>query len=291
METSKEIGKISEALSKVQGQLKPASYDLSNPHYKSKYASLASIMETCRPALSANGIAVIQGTSIDLETLRVNVTTLLTHVSGEWIKETLSIKPAMDSAQAIGSAISYGRRYCLSALVGIVSDDDDDGNLASGRPDVKPVLTTVKKTPVPTTATNAVAATANAPAATKTPVTNAVVPKTTTQATPVKTEAAVAPAKTEPVQPPSAQPEPTVTVAPKVETPTQQRIGKIREIFTLSAKLGHTPQDMKTEIAAILGWSAPLRESSQMTNDDLDKVLAVFNDALTAKSDLQQEAA
>ncbi|MBF0503241.1 MAG: ERF family protein [Candidatus Riflebacteria bacterium] len=269
--------------------MKPAAFDASNPHFKSKYATLASIMEACRPALSAAGIAVMQGTSIDPETLRVNVTTLLTHTSGEFIKETLSIKPAMDTAQAIGSAISYARRYCLSALVGIVSDDDDDGNLATGRPDVKPVLTSVKKTPAP--ATNAVAATTNAPAPIKAHTTNAAVPKTTTQATPVKTETITAPAKSDPVQQPQAQPEPPVTIAPKAETSTQQRIGKIREIFTLSAKLGHTPQDMKTEIATILGWSAPLRESSQMTNNDLDKVLAVFNDALTAKPDLQKEAA
>ncbi|MBF0502319.1 MAG: ERF family protein [Candidatus Riflebacteria bacterium] len=270
METSQTVGAISQALAKAQGQMKPAAFDASNPHFKSKYATLASIMEACRPALSAAGIAVMQGTSIDPETLRVNVTTLLTHVSGEFIKETLSIKPAMDTAQAIGSAISYARRYCLSALVGIVSDDDDDGNLATGRPDVKPVLTSVKKTPAPVNPAS--------PAATKT---------VAQVKQPAKTEVVPVPSN-EPVQQP--QPEPPVT-ALKAETPTQQRIGKIRQIFEMSAKLGHSPVQMKSEIAAILGWSAPLRESSQMTNDDLDKVLAVFNDALTAKSDLQQEAA
>ncbi|MBF0503104.1 MAG: ERF family protein [Candidatus Riflebacteria bacterium] len=286
MEYSKEIGKISEALAKAQGQMKPAAFDASNPHFKSKYATLASIMEACRPALSAAGIAVMQGASVDPETLRVNVTTLLTHISGEFVKETLSIKPARDDPQSIGGAITYARKFSLAALLSIVADDDDDGNLATGRPDTKPLLTSVKKT----SASTATVAPTNAPAATKTPVTNAVVPKTTTQGTPVKTEVVVVPAKNEPVQAP-AQPEPPVTITPKAETPTQQRIGKIREIFTLSAKLGHSPQDMKTEIATILGWSAPLRESSQMTNDDLDKVLVTFNDALTARSDMQQEAA
>lgn len=243
METSQTIGKISEALSKAQGQMKNAAFDASNPHFKSKYASLASIMDSCRAALSANGIAILQGTSVDSDSNRVHVTTLLAHVSGEFIKETLSIKPARDDAQSIGSAITYARRYGLSALVGIIGDEDDDGNAAVTSPNTKPVLTTVKKT----------------------------------------------------VQEPRS-PEPKAQES-KPEVPASKpqngngRVAKIRQIFTLSAQLGHTPDEMKTIIGDIIGLDRPLKESSEIPTDKLDIIISTFQKNLEVKSEPRKEAA
>jgi len=150
METSQTIGKISEALAKAQSMMKPAAFDATNPYFKSKYATLASIMETSRFALTTNSIAVIQGTSVDED--RVVVSTMLVHSSGEWIKDSLAIKPTKDDPQGIGSAITYARRYSLSALVGIVSDEDDDGNAAVGKPNEKPAIP-VNRKPVETSQT------------------------------------------------------------------------------------------------------------------------------------------
>ncbi len=128
MERSETIGKLSEALSKAQSAMKPASFDAQNPHFRSRYATLASIMEACRSALSQNQIAVVQGTSVVED--RVIVTTMLIHASGEFISDQLSMNITKDSPQAIGSAITYARRYSLASLVGVVSDEDDDAEAA-----------------------------------------------------------------------------------------------------------------------------------------------------------------
>jgi len=128
MERSETIGKLSEALAKAQGEMKPASFDAQNPHFRSKYATLASIMDACRSALSQNQIAVVQGTSVIED--RVIVTTMLIHASGEFISDQLSMNITKDSPQAIGSAITYARRYSLASLAGVVSDQDDDGEAA-----------------------------------------------------------------------------------------------------------------------------------------------------------------
>jgi len=128
MERSETIGKLSEALAKAQGEMKPASFDAQNPHFRSRYATLASIMEACRSALSQNQIAVVQGTSVVED--RVIVTTMLIHASGEFISDQLSMNITKDSPQAIGSAITYARRYSLASLAGVVSDEDDDAEAA-----------------------------------------------------------------------------------------------------------------------------------------------------------------
>ena len=131
MEQSETIGKISEALAKAQGSIKHAIFDSTNPHFKSKYASLSAVMDACKQPLSDNGIAIIQGASVVEK--RLLISTMLAHTSGEWIRDSLSINLEKDTAQGIGSAITYGRRYALSAIVGIVADEDDDGNAASTR--------------------------------------------------------------------------------------------------------------------------------------------------------------
>lgn len=117
------------ALSKAQGEITPAIKDNLNPHYKSKYADLNSVWNACRDQLSKNGLAVIQTMNYD-ERGQLQLITTLAHSSGQWIKSALPVLTQKNDAQGIGSALTYMRRYSLSAIVGISSDEDDDGEAA-----------------------------------------------------------------------------------------------------------------------------------------------------------------
>jgi hypothetical protein len=130
MTRSETVGALGGALSKAQAAMKPALKDAQNPHFKSSYADLASVWEACRSHLTAHGIAVVQSPEADGP--RVSITTTLLHASGEWISSALLLTARDASPQSIGSAITYGRRYGLAAMVG-VAPDDDDGEAAQGR--------------------------------------------------------------------------------------------------------------------------------------------------------------
>jgi hypothetical protein len=125
---SESVDKLAAALSKAQAAITFAAKDTANPFFKSKYADLASVWEACRAALTANELSVTQLPSAD--GLKVTLTTLLLHSSGQYLSSDLTMTAAANTPQAIGSAITYARRYALSAIVG-VAQDDDDGNLAS----------------------------------------------------------------------------------------------------------------------------------------------------------------
>ena len=141
MTHSDQINEIAAAIAKAQGQIKGASKDANNPFFKSKYADLASVWDACRAALAVNGLAVIQSPAA--EGTRVSVDTLLTHSSGQWVAGTVSVTAKEDSPQAIGSAITYLRRYALQSFVG-VAPEDDDGNLASAKGSTVKVLAVVE---------------------------------------------------------------------------------------------------------------------------------------------------
>ena len=125
------IAALAAALAKAQGQMKAAAKDSKNPHFGSKYADFASIVDAIRGPLSANGLAFIQRVSTTDGV--ATVTTRLMHSSGEWIQDKCSFPVAQKTPQGYGSAITYAKRYALSALVGVAADEDDDGNAASGR--------------------------------------------------------------------------------------------------------------------------------------------------------------
>jgi len=144
MEMSEQIGELAKALSVAQGQIKGAMKDSSNPFFKSKYADLSSVWEACRGPLSANGLSVIQ-TTCDAPNGGVTVVTTLAHLSGQWVRGSLTLMPKDQSPQGYGSAITYSRRYALAAIVG-VAPEDDDGNAASKDTAAKP-STTVKIDP------------------------------------------------------------------------------------------------------------------------------------------------
>ncbi len=131
MRFSESITNIAKALSNVQAEIQNPKNTARNPFYSSSYAPLNDILNDVRPLLSKHGLAVMQAPSGDGDT--ISVTTLLLHTSGEWIETCpLSLKADKPTAQGGGSAITYARRYALSAVLGISSEDDDDGNHASG---------------------------------------------------------------------------------------------------------------------------------------------------------------
>lgn len=132
MNRSSELGELGKALSKAQGQISIAKEDSDNPFFKSKYADLASVWEACRKPLSENGLSVIQCISVR-DSKRLLETTLL-HSSGQYIVSELDLTPKDNTPQAIGSAITYAKRYALAAIVGVCSAiEDDDAEAAMGR--------------------------------------------------------------------------------------------------------------------------------------------------------------
>ena len=130
MNKSESIAALAASLAKAQGAMKGAVKDSANPFFKSKYADLASVVEAIRAAFSANGLSYIQ-TLEPSDKDEVRVETTLLHASGEWIScGVLSLPVSKADAQGYGSALTYARRYSLSAAVG-VAPEDDDGNAAS----------------------------------------------------------------------------------------------------------------------------------------------------------------
>ncbi|MDD5374452.1 ERF family protein [Acidithiobacillus sp.] len=130
---AEDIKELCTALAKAQGQVENAKKDTANPFFKSKYADLAGVWDAIRGPLSANGLSVIQQ-PLDGGVGGITLRTLLLHASGQALESqfTMPLKPNA-SAQDVGSALTYARRYTLMALVGI-APEDDDGNAASGRP-------------------------------------------------------------------------------------------------------------------------------------------------------------
>lgn len=129
MITSEAINELAAALAKAQGAMTAASLDKVNPHFKSKYSSLAAIWDAIRIPLTANGLSVIQ--SISNCDAGIEITTKMLHASGQWIESRLCMPISQNTVQAIGSAITYGKRYALVAMAGIASDEDDDGETAT----------------------------------------------------------------------------------------------------------------------------------------------------------------
>jgi len=153
---SAEIGKLAEALSKAQGEIKGVIKDSANPFFHSTYASLAACLDVCRKPLSDNGLAIVQAPMLVEGKIRLK--TILIHISGEWISCEYPIEPMRqvkdrgweisNDPQSMGSAVSYARRYCICSMIGMAPDDgtDDDGNLATGKKNEKPYRTAKPET-------------------------------------------------------------------------------------------------------------------------------------------------
>lgn len=127
MKHGEQIGELAAALAKAQAAMKGALADSSNPHFKSRYADLESVRCACIPALTANGVAVVQGLSDG------KCITRLVHSSGQWIETEVPLIIGKNDMQSVGSAITYARRYGLAAAV-CLSQTDDDANAAGEAP-------------------------------------------------------------------------------------------------------------------------------------------------------------
>lgn len=123
------IADLAAALCKAQAQMEGAKKDANNPHFKSKYADLASVWDAIRAPLTSNGLSVVQL----LRSIQggVEVETILMHASGQQISDVFAMPATKNDAQGYGSAATYARRYALMAMVG-VAPEDDDGNAAVG---------------------------------------------------------------------------------------------------------------------------------------------------------------
>ena len=140
MNKSESIAAISQAISKAQGEVENASKNAKNPHFKSKYADLAELLNTVRPVFSGHGLAIVQMPSF-VDGV-ASVETLISHSSGEWISSICSAPVSKQDAQGVGSAITYLRRYSLAAMCGI-AQEDDDANSAVGHAPKKKELPTL----------------------------------------------------------------------------------------------------------------------------------------------------
>ncbi len=137
---SESIKDIATALAKAQGEMDNATLNKVNPHYNSKYADLAAIRDATIPHLAKNGIAIMQYTRMNGD---LTLCTRMMHSSGQWIESTYPLQ--IDKPQAMGSQITYARRYCWSAMCGIAADEDDDAEAAQGQKTTTRKTTEVKR--------------------------------------------------------------------------------------------------------------------------------------------------
>lgn len=147
MEMSTNVDAISAALSKAQAKMQSAKKDESGYGYK--YSDLASVIESSRPALTENGLAVLQLIEGSASKEEVTLTTVLTHSSGQFFKATSSI-PLIDmkgcnAAQNAGASLSYLRRYAYQAIIGQPSEDNDASSNGFQKPEVQAKKPTLNK--------------------------------------------------------------------------------------------------------------------------------------------------
>jgi hypothetical protein len=131
MEKSTEIKNLATALCKFQGAVETIRKNEVNPFFKSKYASLADILNVIRQPLADNGLSFVQ-----FPKGKYGLETMLMHTSGEWLSESYEMEPSKHDPQGAGSVITYQRRYALGAILGLNIDVDDDANGASEKDEI-----------------------------------------------------------------------------------------------------------------------------------------------------------
>ncbi|CAI8739323.1 recombinase [Bacillus pseudomycoides] len=130
MNRSESIVELAKALVKFNSEVNKIAKDADNPFFKNNYATLDTIIDEIRPILSKNGLSIMQIPSGDGQ--NVTLKTLLIHESGEWLEsDELTMKPVKNDPQAVGSCITYARRYSLAAFLSLNTGEDDDGNSAT----------------------------------------------------------------------------------------------------------------------------------------------------------------
>lgn len=132
MKTSEGIEHVAAALAKAHAEISSIERDGKNPHFKSRYATLDMILESVRPVLAKNGLIIVQGSDDSTEDHKyIIVKSAVIHASGQWIETSVQVPVTKSDAHGLGSALTYGRRYSLGALLAISTQEgDDDGNAA-----------------------------------------------------------------------------------------------------------------------------------------------------------------
>jgi hypothetical protein len=130
VEQSASVSKLFAALVAAQAEMRNPPKDSVNPHFKSRFADLATVLDTVKPVLAKHKLGVVQ-LPTEVEGVGPAMSTMLIHESGEFVRSTIGLRPGKQDPQGIGAALTYARRYGLQAVLGITADDDDDGNHSS----------------------------------------------------------------------------------------------------------------------------------------------------------------
>lgn len=138
METSDQTEKLFKAIVEAQAEMPTVTKSATNPFFKCKYATLDSVVNAAKPVLATHGLAVVQG-GRETGTGKVIITTRIIHTSGQWIESELEMAPDKNTPQGVGACLTYASRYGYRML-GVVTDEDDDGNAASQQSEAKAAL-------------------------------------------------------------------------------------------------------------------------------------------------------
>lgn len=139
MRTSDSVAKIYPALVEAQAEFSDLKKDTTNPFFKSQYVELSQVLSSIRPVMHKQGLAVLQFPG-HIADSKLAITTRVIHVSGEWVEDEAHVPLQKNDPQGFGSTLTYAKRYSLIAALGLVADEDDDGN--KGTP-----AATAKETP------------------------------------------------------------------------------------------------------------------------------------------------
>jgi len=152
------VNELAEAMAMAQLEMTGAKKDSDNPFFKSKYADLASVRDACLKHMNRFGLSVFQFPRLVAAgdgAWLVEVETLITHKSGQFLRDSLAVPVSRADAQGVGSAISYARRYALGAVAGVAAEDDDGNAAIGGRPpaQAEPRAAHVDSAPLPSAST------------------------------------------------------------------------------------------------------------------------------------------
>jgi hypothetical protein len=132
MDFSNPFKELPKALSAVKKEMNTTvAKDATNPHFRKKYSTLDASLDAASKILGSHGLAVVQMPTDDI------LYTMMTHSSGEYIRFAYKMEIKEKTAQGRGSALTYARRYCYQAMVGLAPGDDDDGEKAMERNEEK----------------------------------------------------------------------------------------------------------------------------------------------------------
>lgn len=139
------LSKLYQALVKAQRNMKVATKDATNPFFKNKYADFEDVIKASRDALLDQGLSVLQ--RVSTENGVYYLYSRLFHESGEWIESKMQLIALKADMQGVGGAITYAKRYAYSALVGVVTSDEDDDGESAGKVTDKPTSAPIDTKP------------------------------------------------------------------------------------------------------------------------------------------------